>query len=288
MSQSTAPSPVFGFSFHFDMTALIDDQAVWSKLTKITRESKCESSEVLKDSAKLCDQALKRAREMNTDDSGAGGGKTQSDVKTASVSTRSTVASPQLTHCPGMAASDQPSTGTERVIGKSRGKRRRQGPRALVQSVNVSDLSTRAVPSGNSCVGPQGDKIGSSLMLSTTLADQLQALEVELSELKALENRSNGLFEWVDGPLVTAMRRGEMILLDELSLADDAVLERLNSVLEPGRSITLAEKGGESSTGRRAAAETVVAAPGFRWVYCVLASAAIGSVLAETLPFYMA
>ena len=35
-------------------------------------------------------------------------------------------------------------------------------------------------------------------------------------------------FVWVDGPLVTAMRRGDMILIDELNLAEDAVLERLN------------------------------------------------------------
>jgi midasin len=32
----------------------------------------------------------------------------------------------------------------------------------------------------------------------------------------------------VDGPLVTAMRRGDMILIDEINLAEDAVLERLN------------------------------------------------------------
>ncbi|CAN0440496.1 unnamed protein product, partial [Ectocarpus sp. 13 AM-2016] len=88
-------------------------------------------------------------------------------------------------------------------------------------------------------------------------------LELELVSLKALAVRTKGLFEWVDGPLVTAMRKGELILLDELSLAEDAVLERLNSVLEPGRSITLAEKGGEGSVGGQGSAETVVAAPGF-------------------------
>lgn len=52
------------------------------------------------------------------------------------------------------------------------------------------------------------------------------------------------LFEWVDGPLVTAMRSGDLFLLDEASLAEDAVLERLNSVLEPSRRLLLAEKGG--------------------------------------------
>ena len=51
------------------------------------------------------------------------------------------------------------------------------------------------------------------------------------------------LFEWSDGSLVRSMRSGEHFLLDEISLADDSVLERLNSVLEPGRTILLAEKG---------------------------------------------
>ena len=52
------------------------------------------------------------------------------------------------------------------------------------------------------------------------------------------------LFEWCDGPLVQAMKAGAMFLVDEISLADDSVLERLNSVLEPERTLVLAEKGG--------------------------------------------
>lgn len=54
----------------------------------------------------------------------------------------------------------------------------------------------------------------------------------------------SALFEWSDGPLVHAMTAGDLLLLDEVSLADDSVLERLNSVLEPGRTLVLAEKGG--------------------------------------------
>lgn len=46
----------------------------------------------------------------------------------------------------------------------------------------------------------------------------------------------------MDGPLVTAMKSGHMFLADEISLADDSVLERLNSVLEPERTLLLAEK----------------------------------------------
>ena len=56
------------------------------------------------------------------------------------------------------------------------------------------------------------------------------------------------IFDWHDGPLIQAMLGGDLFLLDEISLADDSVLERLNSVLEPGRTIVLAEKGGGDFT----------------------------------------
>lgn len=57
---------------------------------------------------------------------------------------------------------------------------------------------------------------------------------------------SQAMFEWHDGPLVEAMKTGGFFLLDEISLADDSVLERLNSVLEPAKTLVLAEKGGSS------------------------------------------
>ena len=56
--------------------------------------------------------------------------------------------------------------------------------------------------------------------------------------------QAQALFTWCDGPLVEAMRQGEHMLLDEISLADDSVLERLNSVLEKERTLVLAEKAG--------------------------------------------
>ncbi|KAI1760137.1 midasin [Hypoxylon sp. FL1150] len=61
------------------------------------------------------------------------------------------------------------------------------------------------------------------------------------------EVKSKALFEWADGSLVHAMRDGQFFLLDEISLADDSVLERLNSVLEPQRTLLLAEKGIDDS-----------------------------------------
>ncbi|KAJ1448001.1 P-loop containing nucleoside triphosphate hydrolase protein [Pelagophyceae sp. CCMP2097] len=79
-----------------------------------------------------------------------------------------------------------------------------------------------------------------------------------LGALRPARAGGGALFEWCDGALVAAMRRGDWVMLDELNLADDAVLERLNSVLEPKRAITLAEKGGDLDELE------VVAAPGFR------------------------
>ncbi|KAL0096148.1 P-loop containing nucleoside triphosphate hydrolase protein [Phycomyces blakesleeanus] len=59
------------------------------------------------------------------------------------------------------------------------------------------------------------------------------------------DTQQKPLFEWHDGPLVQSMKSGHLFLLDEISLADDSVLERLNSVLEPSRLLVLAEKGGK-------------------------------------------
>lgn len=70
--------------------------------------------------------------------------------------------------------------------------------------------------------------------------------------------RVKALFEWTDGSLVQAMKAGQFFLLDEISLADDSVLERLNSVLETQRSILLAEKGAEGSQ--------ITAAAGFQFM----------------------
>lgn len=50
------------------------------------------------------------------------------------------------------------------------------------------------------------------------------------------------LFKWQDGPLVQCMLRGEPLLIDEISLADDSVLERLNSVLEPSCTLVIPDR----------------------------------------------
>ncbi|KAK4668735.1 AAA ATPase midasin [Podospora pseudoanserina] len=79
-------------------------------------------------------------------------------------------------------------------------------------------------------------------------ADELARVPEALrAKIHAGITRSKALFEWSDGSLVHAMREGSYFLLDEISLADDSVLERLNSVLEPQRTLLLAEKGVDDS-----------------------------------------
>ncbi|KAL8933572.1 MAG: hypothetical protein Q9211_005709, partial [Gyalolechia sp. 1 TL-2023] len=77
-------------------------------------------------------------------------------------------------------------------------------------------------------------------------------------DIEACLSHYHALFEWVDGSLVQAMKAGQHFLLDEISLADDSVLERLNSVLESGRRLFLAEKGVDDAL--------VFAAEGFQFL----------------------
>lgn len=92
----------------------------------------------------------------------------------------------------------------------------------------------------------------------------LQSLATRVAEIEGLGRRYNSLFEWSDGPLVKAMKAGHMVLLDEMSLAEDAVLERLNSVLEPSRQLVLAEKGDDRAAGTEEDDRIITAHDDFR------------------------
>jgi midasin len=104
----------------------------------------------------------------------------------------------------------------------------------------VSELNKRLVINAekpiNDC--PSNDEMRIALAMLKSITTE------EISSLEALFHRCMALFEWHDGPLVQAMRNGDYFLLDEISLADDSVLERLNSVLEPQRLLVLVEKSG--------------------------------------------
>lgn len=74
-------------------------------------------------------------------------------------------------------------------------------------------------------------------------------------------SKSSALFEWNDGVVVQAMKGGGCLLVDEISLAEDAVLERLNSLLEPSRTLVVSEKSGTAGDVYQ-----VIAAPGFSFM----------------------
>ena len=61
-----------------------------------------------------------------------------------------------------------------------------------------------------------------------------------------------------------SMNDGSIFLMDEISLADDSILERLNSVLEPERTLVLAEKG--VGDGSESQVDQIVAKESFRIV----------------------
>jgi midasin (ATPase involved in ribosome maturation) len=91
--------------------------------------------------------------------------------------------------------------------------------------------------------------------------NEIESIAIEIEELG---QRFRALFEWSDGPLVKAMKSGQLMLLDEMSLAEDAVLERLNSVLEPSRLLVLAEKGDDGSSSKGKDNRIIIAHDNFR------------------------
>lgn len=54
---------------------------------------------------------------------------------------------------------------------------------------------------------------------------------------------TTGRFEWIDGPLVRALKQGYWLLLDGANLCNPSVLDRLNSLCESEGVLTLSERG---------------------------------------------
>ncbi|KAF4163409.1 hypothetical protein CNMCM6936_000870 [Aspergillus lentulus] len=112
--------------------------------------------------------------------------------------------------------------------------------RAAIEAQLLNDL--RTVVNTVDAEPKSLDELRSTFSAMTV--EQVEACDSEIVQrIQKNIARLNALFEWSDGSLITAMKTGQFFLLDEISLADDSVLERLNSVLEPHRSILLAEKG---------------------------------------------
>ncbi|KAM3464140.1 hypothetical protein NHJ6243_002673 [Beauveria neobassiana] len=142
------------------------------------------------------------------------------------------------------------NTETGDLIGSQRPVRNR----AAILDALDKDLTLALSLSGIAIPASPGEKY----QLYQSQAINNDKVDRELKDnIASNVTRSKALFEWSDGALVEAMKDGQFFLLDEISLADDSVLERLNSVLEPQRTLLLAEKGSNDSF--------VVGAPGFQF-----------------------
>ena len=147
------------------------------------------------------------------------------------------------------------NTETGDLIGAQRPIRNR----STVEAQLMQDLTTLLSAHLGLSIQP-GDDLSSLLQAYDDLEpDVVARCPTDLCQrITQGKTKSKALFEWSDGSLVQAMRAGQHFLLDEISLADDSVLERLNSVLEPGRTLLLAEKGIEDTQ--------VIASDGFQFL----------------------
>ncbi|CAM6097712.1 unnamed protein product [Calypogeia fissa] len=154
----------------------------------------------------------------------------------------------------------RPVRDRDNVAAKYEAAIRRLSVSRLLSEVHDGELSCRVEDSASTLTILQQvlsqKKSGGSHSTVTEMQDVVE-LEGIVDELLDLQRQHQSLFLWHDGPLVEAMRDGDLLLIDEISLADDSVLERLNSVLEPKRLLVLAEKGSP-------VVEEVIAHPKFR------------------------
>lgn len=80
-------------------------------------------------------------------------------------------------------------------------------------------------------------------ILFTVLEDVDHSLSHISAELFSSGSTSSGSFEWYDSVLVEAVTRGRWLLIENAHVCGASVLDRLNSLLEPGGSLTVTERG---------------------------------------------
>lgn len=105
---------------------------------------------------------------------------------------------------------------------------------SLLQLVNASCSSCNSTSSSSSFIA----------MLQERCCHLLQHVEDLTEKVKdAGSMASGGIFEWVDSPLVVAIREGHWVVVEGASLCPPSVLDRLNPLLEPGGRLLLTERG---------------------------------------------
>ncbi|MEN0063732.1 MAG: AAA family ATPase [Myxococcota bacterium] len=81
----------------------------------------------------------------------------------------------------------------------------------------------------------------SRMILQRAAEESRNLTRVEVQQIMANERMTVHPWRWQDGLIVTAMKRGWWVVLDELNLAEPQILERLNPVLERHPMLVLSE-----------------------------------------------
>jgi MoxR-like ATPase len=84
-------------------------------------------------------------------------------------------------------------------------------------------------------------ELESRMILERASAEGRALSRVEVQQIMANERMTSHPWRWQDGLIVTAMKRGWWVVLDELNLAEPQILERLNPVLETVPTLVLTE-----------------------------------------------
>lgn len=100
------------------------------------------------------------------------------------------------------------------------------------------------------------------IRVKAALSPDQKMLLTQLEGLLDLPHHAR--FEWVDGPLVNALKYGHWLVLDGANLCSPSVLDRLNSLCEADGVLTLNERGPVNGQ-----IEVLIPHPNFRLFMCV-------------------
>ncbi|MFO1437594.1 MAG: AAA family ATPase [Verrucomicrobiaceae bacterium] len=117
---------------------------------------------------------------------------------------------------------------------------------------DIGEIIGRYVPSSATSIASMADLYEVESHFSPRMRKMLQQarqegrdlIPMEVLLLAGRERLATTNWEFLEGGLTKAARHGWWTLLDEINLAEPAVLERLNSVLESPRTMVISEGGG--------------------------------------------
>jgi midasin len=123
---------------------------------------------------------------------------------------------------------------------------------AFSQEPSAAAKLLQAIPASFWIALPSKEDVnGLIAVLATTRASIFDEVLVCLRELLALPDRiEKAQFQWVDGLLVRALQQGDWLVLDNANLSSSSVLDRLNSLLEPGGHLSINEHPTENGKPR--------------------------------------